>query len=209
MLASVIIEDCLRRKADVGPTLTTAYFYCNSNNSQTTSCIAVLRGLIAQLVVATPDLLPFCHEKYSKSGETLLTSMQLAKQLFTLFFDSNINVAAVIDGLDECPERERKAFLEYMNTMIEETRSTITGKLRVLVVSQQYGDIRRLLSSAAVLTMGVEHNGEDIREYVDCKMTAIGERFTLDTKSTRMVAEQIYSGASGEFPYAFPFEVHI
>ena len=150
-------------------------------------------------MVATPDLLPFCHEKYLKSGETILTSMQQAKLLFALFCDSNIKVAAVIDGLDECPERERKAFLENMNTMIEETRSTVSGKLRVMVVSQQYGDIRRLLSSAAVLTVGVEHNGDDIREYVDCKMTAIGERFNLDIESTRMVAEQICHGASGEF----------
>lgn len=199
VLASVIIENCLEvPEAETPPTFTTAYFYCTRSYSDTTSCIGVLRGLIAQLLVATPDLLPYCFEKYTKSGETILTSMHLAKQLVQIFCDSNVKLRLIVDGVDECSETDRKALLHYLTTLVEETTSTTSGKLRILIVSQQYGDIRRLLSSAASLTVELEHNGNDIRDYVDCKMEVIAQRFNLDERSKTTVAEQIYMRSSGE-----------
>lgn len=160
--------------------------------------------MIAQLLEATPDLLPYCHERYIKSGETSLTSMQRAKQLFQIFCDSNTKVRLIVDGLDECPEAERKALIHYLTTMVEEIASNNPGKVRVLFVSQQYGDIRRLLSSAATLTVELKHNGEDIRNYVDCRMTTIAQRFGLDEQSKTIVADLIFGRSSGK-PLCYHF----
>lgn len=154
--------------------------------------------MIAQLLVTNHDLLPFCHEKYTKSGETILTSMQLAKQLFEVFYDSNFKLRLIIDGLDECPETDRRALLRLLTTMIEDTASTTSGKLRVLVVSQQYNDIRKMLSSAVNLTVELEHNGDDIRNYVNHRMVEIAKRFDLDEEMKTMVAEQIFVRSAGE-----------
>lgn len=203
MLASVIIEDCLRKQErDLQPVYTTSYFYCSNVNTETTSCIAVLRGLIAQLLLANPDLLVYCHEKFSKSGETLLTSMQLAKLLFELFCDSSPRIALIIDGLDECAKPERKALLEYLTSLVEKLHSITPGRLRLLVVSQQDGDIKALLSGAIVLTLSKELNGEDIRDYVDYRLDALAESFEFDDNMKQYIAHMICAQASGEWsPY--------
>lgn len=129
--------------------------------------------------------------------------MKLAKQLFQIFCDSNVKLGLIIDGLDECSETDRKVLLEYLNTLVEETASATPGKLRVLIVSQQYGDIRKLLSSAVTLTVELEHNGDDIHNYIDYRMTAIAQRFDLDEHSKMTVAELIYMRSSGTIFHTF------
>ena len=200
MLASVIIQNCLEREKQGSPaTFQTSYFYCSSDNADsTTSCIAVLRGLIAQLLDANPDLLDYCHEKFTKSRETVLSSMQQAKQLFELFCEANTRLGFVIDGLDECSKPERKALIEYLTPLIEKTNSNFPGKLRLLVISQQDGDLRKLLSNAAVLTLSVELNGEDIRKYVNHRMVDIGRQFGVSGEIIEHVANTTCSRASGE-----------
>lgn len=199
-VASVVEGDSLAR-SNVTPQLTfaTAYFYCSNGNAQTTTCIAVLRGLISQLLSANPDLLLYCHEKFSKSGETLLSSMQLAKQLFELFCESTPRVAIIIDGLDECEKVERGLLLEYLNASVEKIHSTTPGKLRVLISSQQDGDIRKMMSSAEVLTLSVELNGDDIRSYVNHRLAEIAKKFDLDETLEKEVACMTCSKASGKY----------
>jgi hypothetical protein len=199
VLASVIIEDCLRKQErNTPPICTTSYFYCSSNNTQTTSCIGVLRGLIAQLLLANPDLLVYCHEKFSKGGETLLTSMQTAKALFELLCDSTSRVSVIIDGLDECEKTERKALLEYLTSLVEKMHSASPGKMRLLVVSQQDGDIKALLSGAAVLTLSKELNGDDIRGYVHYRLNGLAEKFGLADNVKQNIVHMICAQASGK-----------
>lgn len=182
----------------------TSYFYCSTSNSSTTTCIAVLRGLVAQLLLANPDLLLYCHDKFSKSGETILTSMQLAKQLFELLCESTQRVCVIVDGLDECSKPERRALLEYLNAMVERIHSIVPGKLRVLVVSQQDGDIRKLLSSADVITLSVELNGDDICSYVEYRMVEIADNFGLSDGLAQEVGNTVCAKASGTSPYREP-----
>jgi hypothetical protein len=200
VLASVIIEHCLARyNLGQQPEYVVAFFYCTNSNTQTTTCIAVIRGLIGQLLLHQPDLIPHFYEKLTKSGDTVLTSMQQARSFFELLCDASTRVALVIDGLDECTPAERKALLDYVISRVEVAESTVSGKLRVLFVSQQEGDIRSRLSSATVLTVGHDNNHEDISKYVEHRMIPIERKFELEPAMKDRVGLWICSNAAGRY----------
>ncbi len=123
--------------------------------------------------------------------------MNTAKQLLQLFCEKTTKLFLVVDGLDECSETERRVLADYLNELVEKSEASTPGKLRLLIVSQMEGDIKKLLFNAATLTISSEHNGDDIRAFVDQKMISIAEAFELDKAETEHVASATCARASG------------
>ena len=189
----MIIEDCLRQEGS-----STAYYYCTSADWQRNTCIAILRGFVSQLVGADNDLLPYCHEKYLSSGEPLLTSLPTARQLLELFCGETRKLYLVVDGLDECPEAERRVLANYLTGLVERSDSSSPGSLRLLVVSQVEGDIKKLLSSATTFALCPEDNGGDIRSFVGRQMVEVRRQFGIDDTEVEHVTMRTCAVASGE-----------
>lgn len=120
-----------------------------------------------------PDLLPPCHTKRAGSGEPVLRSLQLAKKLFEDFCSIPEKIFIIIDGLDECEQVERKQLLEFLIEIVTQCDTVEPGKLRIMIVSQDYVDIRRALKSSSVtkivpkiVSMSASDNENDIHSYV-------------------------------------------
>ena len=193
VLASVIIEDCLKRKG-----CTTAYFYCTSSDSQRNTCLAVLRGMISQLQAHCDELLPYCHEKMHASGDAILSSMHTAKLLLKLFCEKLPSIFMILDGLDECSSTERRVLVDCLTDLVDST----PGRLRLLIISQAEGDIKKLLSSADRLTITLEHNADDIRSYVKSRMVEVVRTFEIEAGESDHVVNLTCAGASGMFLFA-------
>lgn len=115
VLASVVIEEA-RRLADT----TVVFFYCKFGDELRNIFISVARGIVSQILKsqilryrsnkpnAYESLLLYIDEKVSGSGETILTSSKLAKELLETAFKSCQKMYIVLDGLDECNREERK-----------------------------------------------------------------------------------------------------
>src|SRR5436190_15427186 len=130
ILASVIIDDCMLQES-----FTTAYFYCK-DDEQKNNCISIFKGLIIQLLSHCRDLVPFCHDKYSSSGETTLSSARLTNQLLELLCKTISKQYIIIDGLDVCDVPERSLVLSFFKTLVDRSDTYEPGKLRVLFISQ-------------------------------------------------------------------------
>ena len=58
MIASLIIEELKRINS-----VTVAFFYCKYSDDQKNSLIAVLRGILGQMVQQSEEILSFVYEK--------------------------------------------------------------------------------------------------------------------------------------------------
>ena len=129
-------------------------------------------------------MLPPCYLRRASSGEPSLRSLNVAKKLLEDFCDTVPELFVIIDGLDECEGAERKQFLEIITEIVGRRDAADPGKLRLLVVSQDYADIRKGLHSAGVARMaptilkitGADHE-KNIQAYVKLYVDRIASRF--------------------------------
>ena len=167
-MASSIIDECISRSSYI-----TSYFYCHYEGQGCNTAVGVLKGLVHQLLNQHLDLLPPCHAKRASSGEPILRSFRLAKKLFEDFCSIPKKIFIVIDGLDECEQIERKQLLEFLIEIVTQCDTNEPGKLRIMIVSQDYVDIRKALHSSSaskivpsIVSMSPTDNEGDIQSYV-------------------------------------------
>jgi hypothetical protein len=208
-LASVIIEECKQRK-----NFLTTYFYCNYDGPGNNSAVAVIRGLLEQIVDQAPHLLPHCHNKYLTSGEPSLRSPTLAKAILKDLCPAVDKQYIIIDGIDEFELPERKQILEFFVSLVGECDVDEPGKIRVLFVSQDYPDIKRALYSSIIsrivpklLPLSTADNENDIRIYVTDLAAQIKTKFGLDDNQERVLRDLTVARAKGvlTIPAIIPF----
>ncbi|TVY15598.1 Vegetative incompatibility protein HET-E-1 [Lachnellula arida] len=197
ILASVIIDACIGNKA-----CTTTYFYCKENDSEKNDCISVFRALLKQLLGQCMELVPYCYDKISSTGELTLTTTALAEQLLKIFFEKLGRQFIVIDGLDECDLAQRKLLLSFFTKMVDHCDERDPGKLRVLFVSQSSPDIEKALQLATVLRLTAEDNKNDIATYVGHWCTKIQRKYDLESSTVEFIRESTCLRASGMFLFA-------
>ena len=141
-------------------------------------------GLIEQLLDHHPDMLAPCYTKRSNSGEPSLRSLSQARRLLEDFCSVIPKLFIIIDGVDECEKAERSQTIDVLMGLIGKCDVTEPGKLSVLVVSQNYGDIRKRLQSSAttgvvpeILEINHTDNEGDIRAYAEVWVKRIATRF--------------------------------
>jgi hypothetical protein len=168
ILASVVIDECKKRKDFL-----TSYYYCHYNEAKGNAMVGVLKGLVDQLLNQYPQLLPHCYTRRTNSGGPSLQSVDVAKRLLEDFCTAIPKLFIVVDGLDEYDATERKQLLEYLMQLMRQCDDDEPAKLRVLIVSQDYPDIKRALYTSGIhrlapkiITLSSSDNEKDIYIFV-------------------------------------------
>ncbi|KAL2808471.1 hypothetical protein BJX63DRAFT_439377 [Aspergillus granulosus] len=192
-LASVLIEQCQKDQDAV-----TCYFYCDEAELKT-SAIAVLRGLLLQLVDQPRELVPYCQSKWKSSRISTLTDLSVAIALMETFCERIPRMYMVIDGLDEC-ENGRKDLLEILKNLTKKSDRYSPGKLRVLL-SRPMPEIKNAVPEAAILPLGPEHNKLDIEKYCKHRSREF-QKMDFPDEVLNEVIERICVKADGMFLFA-------
>ena len=182
ILASAIVDSCPPNSE----TISTCFFYCRKDDPLGSTPVGIIKALVDQLLDQHPHLLPPCHNARNQSGEPVLRSFSLACKMLRDYCMSFEKVFVVVDGLDECNQVERKQILEALMTVISHGDTNEAGRLRLLVVSQDYVDIRRTLfgtgntkMSPKVVQISHEDNENDILMYVKFWVEKIDAKYGL------------------------------
>lgn len=144
-----------------------------------------------------PELLSHCYDKIHPSGQVVLTTSQLTEQLLKLFSEQICKQYIIIDGLDECDPGQRKSLLSILSRIVDECDERDPGKVRLLLVSQDYLDIRRGLPKASVLKLTPEHNKNDIRNYVQQRTRAIELKYNLGSDIVQFIHDTTLARSEG------------
>lgn len=156
-----------------------------------------------------PHVMPYCHSRYSTSGEPSLRSLTLAKKVLEDFCLTIPKLYIIVDGLDECEPGERKQILDFFVWLVGQCDTDEPGKLRVLFVSQDCSDIKRALHSSTVsriapkiLPLSSTDNERDIRVYVNDWTAKIKQNFELNEEQADILRDMTVNRAHGMFLYA-------
>ncbi|KAJ0423899.1 hypothetical protein BJY00DRAFT_277634 [Aspergillus carlsbadensis] len=194
-LASVIIEECKNDENAV-----TCYFYCEESAELKTSAIAVLRGILAQLVKRHQELAPYCRSKRKTSGVSTLTDLSVASTLIETFCERVPRLYIVIDGLDEC-EKGLKDLLVTLKNLVTKSDKYSPERLRVLLLSRTMTEIMSTVPDAAILPLKPSHNSADIKQYCQLRSREL-QKFDFSEEALDNVLERICIQADGMFLFA-------
>lgn len=137
-----------------------------------------------------PDLMSYFDEQRKQGGEPTICKESTARRLTNLICHDGGQVHLVIDGIDECSLDDRKSTLTFLSALVQEIDQKSPGKLRLMIISQNESDIRKLLVNARELQIENSLNGHDIRLYSGEFAEKIGSKFELD-RDTVMALQRI------------------
>jgi hypothetical protein len=194
ILASVIIEEIQLQAA-----FSLAFFFCKHKDPRRDNFKAVLRGLFVQLMRRQPDLVPFIYEKCTSSGEVILESLALLKELFGSVLRNSTKAFIIVDGVDECDQVERKLILTYLNGLMSSIEDQGNDAFRVLYISRDEGDIRKLLSKSARRTINPRDSEHDIKEYTTSRSLKVQGIFEISDTVREDIVSRVCNRAKGEY----------
>ncbi|XPS76188.1 hypothetical protein M3J09_008244 [Ascochyta lentis] len=205
ILASAVIDKCKDTANSA-----TAFYYCHNDDQTSSSAVGILKGIIAQLLIQDPQLLPPCHTKYTSSGEPVLRSLSQATRLLDDICTILPKTYIIVDGLDECEQCERKQVMDALMEIASQCEKADPGKLRLLFVSQNYADIKRGLCNpsqsrpvAHMLQLSESDNESDINMYVKVWVGRIAAKFSpFNEDMVQYLQHLTVHNAKGMFLYA-------
>jgi hypothetical protein len=206
ILASIIIQRCIESCKQI-PEHSTSYFYCKDGDPEMNNALDVYKGILNQLVAQHPYLVPHCYEKRLSGADVSLRSPALAKQLLEVLCAAIPKQYIIIDGLDECEPHERKEILKFFVKLAELSCETEpAGKLRVLFISQDYMEIRKIIveskAKPKILCLTPDHNRDDISNFVEYWVKKIQVKHDISPLQQDYIRCNTVSKARGMFLYA-------
>ncbi|KNG45792.1 nacht and ankyrin domain-containing protein [Stemphylium lycopersici] len=123
------------------------FFFCSAQDDEHNTVIAVLRGLMNQIIDKRPQLVRHAQpyfETPEKTQQTLLSLETLWLIFSKLIADAELEtIICVLDGLDECEEKTLKALLRRITSLLAGTTpSSIKGSFKLAIVSRDLKDLR-------------------------------------------------------------------
>lgn len=179
-----------------------AFFYCRDSDEQRNQATSVARSLLAQLFSQNASLLPYLYECLMDSITPILGSWKKCKEYLSTVLEAIPQTLLVIDGIDECEQKERKMILNFFTSIVE-SLNTLTPKIRCVFISQRLDDIEKSLSTAESLELTSAHSERDVRNFAEKWSFKIKEKFnSLPEAARRSIVELVCDGEDGMFLFA-------
>jgi len=201
ILASVLIEECSKIVA-LSKDVSFAYFYCRDQDGQRNKFSNVAKTILAQLLRQEPAILPYLYDECLKSAKVTLTSSEDCSRILRVVLQAVPQTFLIIDGIDECEQKERKAMLNFFTSAITSDDIPL-GKFRALFISQRLGDIKTGMHMADSIELAKENSELDIRNFAVKWAFEIQKKFKLMPDAAREhIVKLVCDGAEGMFLFA-------
>jgi hypothetical protein len=159
ILASVVVDEARRVQNS-----TVAFFYCKHDDEIRNSFLAVARSILAQILSQNDHLLPYFYENACVSSDAVLTSTDIAEEMLQTTLNSCEKTYLIIDGLDECGQKERRKISSWFSGITEALPPKDMDSLRCLFVSQYDGIAGNTLGHLPTIKITTE-NKEDLKDF--------------------------------------------
>jgi hypothetical protein len=174
---------------------TVVYHYCEFGNASSLEPETVVGSLVRQLaeqLTTFPQLLRHAYHKLSRNPPALGFMISLLQQLVESYFR---NTYVVIDGVDECPNRE--PLLQALHEMRISADSTT--QLQILVSSRPDYDLLKPWSFLPSFTILPEHVEQSLIVHVNSEIGKISKLRQLPTSMRVALETRLVSRADGMF----------
>ncbi|EER27057.1 ankyrin repeat containing protein [Coccidioides posadasii C735 delta SOWgp] len=195
------LERCVNLK-----TGTVLYYFCDNQDEKRNTALAVLRGLLHQLLEQHPYLAQYI-EKFFDGVETTSYTVsrfeRLWRAFYTLLQNGGLNeVVCVVDGLDECEDESLKLFLDSLHSLFLGSKPLNTRFKLLLLSRAQPTFIESKLGRFPRLDLDVDCRHElrrDVEKYITAKVNELELEDQLEESRLKIVREALEKGADGTF----------
>lgn len=161
--------------------------------------MALARSLLAQLLKQNMgSLLSLFYQKCCFSGKTVLTSLDLMKELLHLAFENCKSAYIILDGLDECTRDTQKTVTTWFKDLVEDLPTSDAARIRCLFVSGDDGITKRDFSEVVSIKIRKEDTRQDIDAYSRVEASKLKGSFDLSDKKASEIANIVVDTVQGK-----------
>ena len=181
------------------------YFFCKNKDNERDSFISIARSLLSQLLALNRDiLLPYYHDRYVNSVEAVLSAQSTIEDLLGTSIRNCPSVYIILDGIDECPRKEREHIATWFHELVEGLPASTPDQIRCLFVSQDDGVARKDFAGISSIKIKAEDNKADIEQFSSKWAGKIQRKFGIPSERRDEIAKGIVNAAGGRW-YHFRF----
>jgi hypothetical protein len=210
ILASYIVDQ-LKSKTDgaADPTPPVIFFFCSNRSESRRASTHILRSLVHQLTVQRPELWEIIDKAYSKSASPKADVFEELWEIFVATLLAAKNVLCVVDGLDECQNREedgtleRSVFAQRLLALCDWVSSDHSFK--VLLTSRNEPDIASTFKeskSVRTLSITADDVAHDILTFISSTVSADETLRDFPPETQELIVTMLSENASGMFIWA-------
>lgn len=208
-MISVFLTEQLAKSVHQSKQTILAYYFCENKDHKRNTAVAILRGLILQLLRQRRDLFQCIIPDFQTREERLFTSDTALQALWKIFVTMLLRlkehtIFCVLDGLDECEEKFLRTFLRNLNQFFSKVNNHSIGAFKLVVASRDSPEcIRQELSAFARLDLNSEglqnELSGDIEKYIHFKSQELSNRKCYSEDLRNTVEGALLKGADETF----------
>jgi len=208
-MISVFLTEQLANAACQSKRTILAYYFCENKDHKRNTAVAILRGLILQLLRQQRDLFRCIIPNFQIRGERLFTSDTALQALWKIFVNMLLRlkehrIFCVLDGLDECEEKSLEIFLRNISQLLSKANNPSIGVFKLVAASRDNQEcIRQQFSAFDRLDLdseGLQNElSNDIEKYIYFKSQELFNRKCYSEDFRNTVERALLNGADGTF----------
>jgi hypothetical protein len=176
------------------------YFFCKDRDNERDSFISIARSLLSQLLALNRDiLLSYYHDRYVNSAEVVLSAQSIMEDLLRTSIRNFPSVYIILDGIDECPRKEREHIATWFRELVEGLPASNPDQVRCLFVSQDDGVARKDFAGVSTIKIKAEDNKADIEKFGSKWAGKIQPKFDISSERRDEIAKCIVDAAGGRW----------
>ena len=147
MISSFLVDE-LERTTQKTPNMTLEYYFCDNEDERRKTAIAIVRGLLLQLLRQRPVLLSHLRIEYNEKKDEVFTNFDtLWRVLLNILKDVRPGeIYFLIDALDECEEISQEAFLVSLKKLAKAFQGSFFTDIKILITCRPKSEIEDILT---------------------------------------------------------------
>jgi len=143
MVALHVVESLLSRATN-DDSITVLYFFCSDQNESRGNAIALLRGIMFQLIKRHPHLRNHCIDSLRAENhlQTLASFGELWRMFLAMVKDARVGeIFCVVDAVDECNAESRSDLLKKLFALAQNQSSTACSNFKLFGISRNIASV--------------------------------------------------------------------
>jgi hypothetical protein len=210
MISSFLVDE-LEKRAQKTPAMTLAYYFCDNKDEKRNTAIAIIRGLLLQLLRQRHILFKYIQREYDQMKGQLFDSFDaLWRILHSMLKDPNAGeVYILIDALDECEKLSRGDLLNVLAKLFIAPQPDRNLNVKFLIICRPESDIQQNLHDINGPEHGSGHlrvdSGKvnaDLSKFIQVKVDDLSKKKSLPLQLKQDVEDALKNKAEGTFLWA-------
>ncbi len=204
MISSYLVDE-LDKRAQITSDMVFAYYFCDNKDDKRNTAIAIIRGLLLQLLRQRPLLFKHIQEDYDQMRDRVFDNFDaLWRILLKILRDPNAGqIYLLIDALDECDKSSRgfrQAFLASLADLFSTPQGSEIMNVKLIITCRPESDILDELNYLrGLIRIDSGKINADLSKYVDTRVNELSTKKNYPPKLKQDIQVVLSEKAGGTF----------